>query len=349
MKDLDFDELDKAVNSLMATAEEVNAAPETVLPQSPPVAVEPTTPTPVAAQLGDESVATVASAPASERPAPTQRLSLATKRSGRFMDVVHPSSDMKKIDKPMVNRTAQTVAPVNSIVESASPVSEQAGVPAAPLVSDPDVELPTGLQTAETTIATADVVDTVAVDEQPESTEVSTANDPELELSDSLTTDTSDMPSTSPFIPDAKVEKRPLGGALPSEEVSMTEKFDESQEETNEPVVEHAASLTSTPTGLPPELHQDVAAIEAGVPSEAEAAPATKPEVAAGSSIAPQYKEAPQTDEKRHEALYDSAAKGAPLAHPTKKKSGWTWVIWIVLLIILGAGAAAVFYYFKPL
>ena len=30
MKDIDFDELDKAVNSLMATAEQVNATPDMV-------------------------------------------------------------------------------------------------------------------------------------------------------------------------------------------------------------------------------------------------------------------------------------------------------------------------------
>ena len=50
MKDIDFDELDKAVNSLMSTAEETNATPEAmaavvagtpVLEVETPVAVEP--------------------------------------------------------------------------------------------------------------------------------------------------------------------------------------------------------------------------------------------------------------------------------------------------------------------
>ena len=86
MKDIDFDELDKAVNSLMGTA-----AGPAIKDDSAPAPAEPKSDAPVAAPgpVPADPLTTPAPSPAPARPVmPAQR------RSGRFMDMVHTSSDM---------------------------------------------------------------------------------------------------------------------------------------------------------------------------------------------------------------------------------------------------------------
>ena len=69
--------------------------------------------------------------------------------------------------------------------------------------------------------------------------------------------------------------------------------------------------------------------------------------VSGPASIQPQYKEEPSSTKQEHAAIYDTDTYHKPLAHPAKKKSGWLWVLWIILLLALGAGGAAALYYFK--
>ncbi len=373
MKDIDFDELDKAVNSLMSTAEQVNATPEVVLPAAPSLPAEPTvavepvaapvaTTAPSAPQVIESTVgAATNSTMVSPEPVAKQP-SLATKRSGRFMDVVHPSSDMRVADKPDVSRTGASVAPVSTTITPEPVLAQPSSQTPETPVPAVEVETPTGASSHEGIGVAVDTVDAPAVSDEAMADELS--KNAEAALADELASiaavtqaDTlADEPLSSPFIPDAKVEKRPLGGVTAAE----SEKTDEEKPEElapgpeatandNEAVDESATEKASETVDLPPELHQDIAAVEATVPSEAEepAQAISKSEVAAGGSIAPQYKEATTTVETKHEALYDSAAKGAPLAHPAKKKSGWSWVVWIILLILVGAGSAAAIYYLK--
>ena len=90
MKDLDFDELDRAVNSAINPQPAAPAEPvaEPPAPETEP-AVEPVTEPP-------------APTPVVSSPSPAARRS-----SGRFMDVVHPSSDMRA----KANETPVTEAP----------------------------------------------------------------------------------------------------------------------------------------------------------------------------------------------------------------------------------------------
>lgn len=375
MKDIDFDELDKAVNSLMATAEQVNATPDMVTAangssndsgaasaDSPAsatatIAVEPSAIATADAAVADEpsaKEAPVASAPT--------KPSLAIKRSGRFMDVVHPSSDMRTADKPVASHSAATITPVSNDVLT-TPSAAPEVVPHA-IASEPELPSSNPIQTVR---ANTDALETAAADEISKNLEALTVSGP----ADSNPVETPEAPKqeeplSSPFLPDAKVEKRPLGNpisTIPATEVQPVEEdVSESQptesEDGNSQVSTDATTESGTETepkaslvALPEELQQDVAAIEATVPNELESdTPLQKtPEVAAGGSIAQQYKEAPAAADTRHEALYDSAAKAAPLAHPAKKKSGWSWVLWTLLLILLGAGGAAAVYYLKLL
>jgi hypothetical protein len=125
MKDLDFDELDRAVNSLL-TNNDAPAADDT-----PPLPVNDTV-VPV-----DEVV---------PQPQPTATQPLAARRSsGRFMDVVHPSSDMRaSMPVRPVSREGLGIAPS---APSTSPV-EQTTPWSSPVVPEAPVEVETPRPTA---------------------------------------------------------------------------------------------------------------------------------------------------------------------------------------------------------
>ncbi len=289
LSDFDFDELDKAVaGALSDTPQDAEPALDDApvsTPQEEVKAVEPTV----------------------SRPAPAARRS-----SGRFMDVVHPSSDM---------RTKSRFTP---------PVS-------TPVVADP----------------------------KP------------VETAQSIDDDDEDWakPLESPFLPDAKVEKRPLGimpvtGDASKEDELLLEAPDEllveahtmpdpidfaaqasalpsEQEDTAAPV----ESVEETPAESEIELIEEEVAksAESEVTQEAsvshvEEAP-KEAEPIGPASISQQYTEqASSTPESG--AIYDTESYHQPLAPTPKKKSG-AWVfVWILLLLIVGAAAGVGFYFF---
>ena len=71
-----------------------------------------------------------------------------------------------------------------------------------------------------------------------------------------------------------------------------------------------------------------------------------EPSVSTGpTSIPQQYREEPSTGDKDNGAIYDTDTYHQPIAHPAKKKSGWMWVVWIVAILLLGAGGGAALYF----
>lgn len=300
MQDLDFDEIDRAVNGAIdGTAPNVPVVTEAAnqpAPAQPAVAPAPVTLDP-------------STAPAARR------------STGRFMDVVHPSSDM---------RSRNTVAPREAMPEA----------PAQP------------------------------------------AAEPVLE----------DEPQVSPFLPDAKVEKRPLGGVapafsgyggapteeptpfkLPTQEQELIEAPDDPrlEAETMPDPMDFAHQLVQ-PVPEEPALDQPEESIEPTEPVETEAlsvepvaeepleepaldltqepAPVQEPIVVEDQPIGPtsitqQYTE--QTSSANESgAIYDTEAYHQPLVAPPKKKSGGLVILWISLLVLFGAGVGAAIYYF---
>lgn len=293
MQDLDFDEIDRAVNGAL------DGAQPTVPAQAPQVAE------PVAASEPAQPVATPA----------------ARRTSGRFMDVVHPSSDM---------RARSVAAP-----------REAAPVPVEPVASA----------------------------------------EPELPLEE---------PQTSPFLPDAKVEKRPLGGvgpalvapeapsayggvaeaeapafALPPEPAQeLIEAPDDPrlEAETLPDPIDFAHQLNTELT-VEPELEPQPQPVEEAVvlPEEPETleepaldltppvAPTPEAPVAeepvGPTSITQQYIEQPSSSAESG-AIFDTEAYHQPVAAPVKKKSGGLVILWIALLLIFGAGVGVAIYYF---
>ena len=137
MKELDFDELDRAVNSLMTnvpkseppkpddnvrTVTIQTSESEEVNPLSPEVQPE-TSVTPSTAETARDR----SSSPL-----------VASRKSGRFMDVVHQSSDMKK---PSAPRHGKTIEPRASVEPAQPVVNEPIVTPESPgPVEEPEPE-----------------------------------------------------------------------------------------------------------------------------------------------------------------------------------------------------------------
>ncbi len=322
MADIDFDELDKAVNNLMANVdtskrnESVDDPEDTVVMLDSAVAPEQSAKdqTPSAAESQPEPAVDPMPTPVATSPA------LAVKRRGQFMDVMHPSSDMKAA-KPSVKREGVTLAPTTDVVAP------------APVATTP-----------------------VPTEESP----AQTADAPELASDNDMATN--QAPLTSPFLPDAKPEKRPLGGG--SSDTTATPNSDiaaELQDQLPAELPQEQAASPSEPPVLPAELHTDVLAVEA---SESTAMDATIPQeqpdeiataieeqpelpveepiaVPAGGSIAQQYTESPSSGDQTNGSIYDTSNYHQPIeATPADKKpSPLKWIILTIVLLVLGAAA----------
>ena len=97
MKDIDFDELDRAVGSALGT--DNNANPDTSAPSVVSVSDD--------VSKADTTPLESGSAPAMTKPASPAR------RRGQFLDMVHPSADMRSTT-PLPSTARKTIAPINA-------------------------------------------------------------------------------------------------------------------------------------------------------------------------------------------------------------------------------------------
>lgn len=446
MKDLDFDELDRAVNSLMSNVPksepQTDGTPEKTLDipstadngdklsfdKVAEVAKKAADATPQdttsekPVDMPTPSLAPRASAEASHASASVQPPSPApaNRRGGRFMDVVHPSADMKKPDAPKpVSRQGVTLEPLNASAQKiadvvlqkkdAKDMSELAQKPmVAPALDTPE-EKPAAMPEKDTTTPPAaeekpNTNNVAAASDWPDPLDMMTPNTSEKKEDEPVEPeptpevpqaeaepDTMPAPLTSPFLPDAKVEKRPLGGAVPEEnetpaseeDISRAPMADDTKKSVDDPNKQLPADPTEVEPILPEELSGDMMAVEAdtthaeikrahdegaqqstpAVSQEAPIAtqsfetkePSTTPAVTAEekpvssgpTSIPQQYKEEPNTGDQDNGSIYDTDTYHQPLSHPAQKKSGWMWVVWIVLILLVGAGGGALLFILK--
>ncbi len=372
MDDINFEELDKAVNSALQK------------------------PTDDPAQ--DDQVSSVATQPVSDQPLPEAPepapQNVVPQRRGQFMDMVHPSSDMITSTAPRQNRQAATIQPLNpAVVETAQPVgvvvpklSEE--LPPAETVVEPEIsneteEVPTKRsewpdpldimeQTEHEKLGEAsEVLDDVST-ESAES-DVSVENNDEIatdELIDDLSSaseeveeDIPDVPEipeeapVSPFVSGGpEIEKRPLGAFTntstePSDGTVVDSETSEITEETqleDTPEGEVKEELPAVP--VPQELTPEVVSVESdnpnqllsGAAEETAGSDTVAPEaVGMATSIPPQYKntEAPSDDQGDH-PVFDTKDYHQPLTPPAKHShTGLIVALVIVVLALLGAGA----------
>lgn len=345
MDDINFDELDKAVNSAL----QQSAPKET--PSTDPVATEPA-----------EQVATPSSAEEPSKPvAPPV---VVPKRRGQFMDMVHPSSDMIKQSAPRPNRQAATIEPLNpSIVEGAEePVAqaEPAEVQEESSTSD-DKSLE-----GSSTVMQPEWPDPLDVMEQTEQEKTEEAHDKADEQPDEAAgieqinefPDTDeDEPSealVSPFLTGASPEKRPLGAFADTPEThsdssDAASEHVEASEEDQPPEAELDESNLGEPlptVPVPQELAPEVVSVESDEPAQSletaeEPGSSEGPAAVMTTSIPQQYKngEVPPEDQADH-PVFDTRDYHQPLTPPAKKgHTGIIVTIVILLLALLGAGA----------
>lgn len=364
MKDLDFDELDRAVSSLMG---DKNASAPAVSSSVPP--------TPVTSPPADEAVLseTVTTPPVTvSRPTPP-----AARRGGRFMDMVPAARKPKEATPAPVSREGTSIQPVNPITippAAEEPLDTLPKTPTIPVAGNPPsstttTDWPDPLELATSKAASApeeaspslpDSLTTSFGDDGGSKAEP-TSEEPTPSVKDPAPID---EPLSSPFLPDTKVEKRPLGGA------ALASTGDELM------VEDENAQLPALPKdvepALPEELHGDVVSIAADNSTtdptrHAESAPESqtivkkdtpkfepkKPVVTVAEAAVPsgpasipqQYKEEPNSGDQKNGAIYDTDSYHEPLSHPEKKKSGWGWVLWILVILLVGAGSGAALYF----
>lgn len=323
MKDIDFDELDRAVNSLINPSTD---QPDTATAQTPieSSAVTATSVTPLLSLTPILPVISPSVAPLAQR-----------RSSGRFMDVVHPSSDMRS--------SSARPTPIESV-----------NTPFTTQVVEPEKEL------EKMTFTTWP--DPIDLQETPKVSEPQSRPSREMPTSGSET----NGPLESPFLSDAKVEKRPLGAfsgdmhesapAAALTPIDTSLKVEEPDlATTDEPRLSDHPIETDTP--LPAELQAGLLSIESsedpiGAKSDssfgmAESTSTAEPTMSTGpTSIAKQYTEQPSTGDKPVKTIFDTAAYKKPQVHSSKKKSGWLVIVWILLLLAVGAGVGAAVYFF---
>ncbi|NCQ53870.1 hypothetical protein COV88_02790 [Candidatus Saccharibacteria bacterium CG11_big_fil_rev_8_21_14_0_20_41_19] len=366
MRDLDFDELDRAVNSLITSAPVAtnNDLPEKTLE------LEPGSPE-------DLITASTTSQPAAVVVTPSIASPMVARRStGRFMDVVPPSSSTRvAVAAPeRVSREGATIAPVAPIVSApVEPAPEPVETPAIAQKNDwPDPIDFKGLDLNEN----PEKLTVEPVVEDNEDADIDQINN---EITNTMNQSVSES-LDSPFISGTKVEKRPLGAFSDGSTAATVQ-----PEPTADLPTLDSSSLSTEgiatvvpATPFPAELSEDLLSIESGesveqlAAVEAVATPAAGPVEAASvlvaepvvaapvaptitvadnqsttsNSISQQYTEQPSSGDQTTGAIYDTDAYHKALVTPSNKKSSWLWVLWIVILLVVGAGAGAVVYFF---
>ena len=418
MKDLDFDELDRAVNSLIANdtnfskddvvdnttvkADEFSKTPlnshfvNSVAPDTEskpqPDLDTPQTPTPlpeVSPDLEPKPELKQESSVVSETLRPVSPL-VSRRSSGRFMDVVHPSSDMRTalVMPERVSRQGNDVNPVTATKPVEQTVHMNDTVTASPITEElPDSTNLNNELNIKPSDSNAEYEDDSDIDQ----------------INDEITNTLGQIPEVqeSPFLSGAKVSKRPLGAfsTEPRPALSDLPMVVDSQPE--KPVQSNSPNISNNQIDvdapLPPELQSDLLSIESACevvsdetpvsapavispaptyqaeePSPAiDTAPArvavstpprmrtqsvsslavsqtptVKPTVDSPTSISQQYQEKPNTGDQHSGAIYDTDSYHKAVVHPAKKSSGWLWVLWVVLLLAIGAGVGAAIYFF---
>ena len=334
MSDFDFDELDRAVNNaftadapsqddgLVETLDTTTSSNESTNQQPAATPATSSAHTPAASRSVPQKPQPQPQTQPVTTPAPAVRRS-----SGRFMDVVHPSSDM---------RSGFGGAPSTNTPVAARP---------QPAVSSP--------------VAPAATLDELSQEDWQK-------------------------PLESPFLSDAKVEKRPLGGEAPTstefDPLHLLEEPDDPriEAETMPDPIDFAAQAqvsqaqdgtepvkTSQPvpeaeavTAEAPAAHSEVPVQAIDTSKQADTddtafgygegsfqPEATQESPAGPTSINQQYKEQPSSSPQSG-AIYDTEAYHQPLAPVAKKKKPSFAILWILLILILGAGAGAAFYFY---
>ena len=310
MSDIDFDELDRAVNGVLGT----NDAPA---PVTPPV-VDQTADEPITEAATITRVERTQLSPISTTPKPivASTAPAARRSSGRFMDMVHPSSDMRSRnpDAPVVVKP-ETPAPTEPTATTDYPESPAWNEPLeSPFLPDAKVEkrpLGGGEATHAEATSIVDSFDFQGLLDEPEE-DLLEAPEPQERIEATALPDPIDFAEANAAPVEAPVE-----------------------------VEEPPVKIEEVPVEVKPEIIETQPVVEAPQPIIEEPTGPT--------SITPQYKEQASSNQESG-AMYDTESYHQAVTAPVKKKSGWFTVVLIILLVILGAGGGfAMYTYVLPM
>lgn len=361
MKDIDFDELDKAVSAILipkqSSAEPTSVTIDDVSSKKVPAVSNKKTP--VASKNNDtqgaETRSILVKSDESEQTKQTPAAIITRRRSGKFMDVVHPDTVVKE-------DTSATTRGVDAPVEE-----KDAKFSAAKLTSEKEVVLED-----ESDITTYGEL----VLQPLKDWNISASEGDKANTSDEAASAV-DSTVNVPFLPNSKVEKRPLGAfSGPASEVT-TEKVDEFHATRLEIANNHFSedldkavddlqaqesnqTAEEAPEVLPRELESDIVAIESaehvaqnkGVKSKparavsisdtTEAAPvSTVPTVAM--SIPKQYKELSEESDTAQHSLFDTDEYHPPVKKHSETNHRRQTILWVIVALILLTMTAAGF------
>jgi len=360
MSDIDFDELDRAVASVLTSPDEDQPAEPVIVRNEPPVSTpseEPvaeesvpvvapdTTDTP---DVDDTSEPVAVSTPTAKVGTSAQALHTTAKpvQRGRFFDMVHPSQDMRPrsgapispVPRPVPAAANQTFV---SDVVAPQPTSAPTPEPMIqPLISDPTPEPETPVVSEPT----------------PEPTDFFAASP-----DDSNPHDGPETPVVSPFIPDAKVEKRPLGAfsgqsdAPAASTLPMGDQLHQElvQVESEDNVIETAES--PIPVTPKPEVKKDEKRASIGTHTFAAAtipAAVSAPAPVSTPVTAPkpfETFEKHEKPEKPAKAPKPEKIKPLPKPHvdkaPKYGKGTLIWVTVAIAVMLIGFGVGATLYF----
>jgi hypothetical protein len=368
MNDFDFEELDKAVNELATKTHDEHGGPVPTAPapapsqasaEEKPVLVRSSTPAPAPVEPPKVEEAKPAPTPTAEpQKRPTRLSDTRPQRRGAFMDIVTPQTrkpgtrgvSIQPVSKPediIPDEPQKQEEPV--ALEPEQPKASE--VEPTPVVTEPEAEKPQAeVKKDSGDVAWPDPLDFDGNDPQKEKTDE--APEPKAEAVD----------SASPFLAEAKVEKRPLG-AFSNFRPRREEK--PQQEPTQQPAPEEikpADELTPEKDGTfkePAEpgepaqpTEEEAKPTKAPLASdEKEAAEPSKPDMhgAAMMSIPQQYRaEAKETD-KSTRPIFDTKEYHPPLLESAvhdHRGGGSMWgKLFIALVVLALLGVAGYFAY----
>ena len=392
MTDIDFDELDRAVSSLMDKQREKEApavvnennsevsvsapveekpVPENSIGTSFAPPVTPFTPSsaasaplssasqpeakkdssndnatpkevdnPTSEKVANDSIANRAPGVAASE---VKAAPLVARRStGRFMDVVRPSSvgTIQKPAAPAPSRTGTTIQPSPDLVDVISTNNRHSAV---------GKEMSDIVAQSDNLSGTPDLKD---VHNESTFAEIEDAPAEELSLTDKMTT-----PLESPFIANVEVEKRPLGSvnqtmtnsemtsdedapmSADSEDIKLEHQYNTNL--SNYSMSENSlGDVPDSPMDLSPEI---IAIEEAGVPEDSEDKLSTDIDSSLIESSELSEKETMDSEPAPMFAAVSTEVK--PSVDKEKKKSGLLIALLIVLFLAIGMAGGAVSYF----
>lgn len=367
MKDIDFDELDRAVSTVLEPVADATptSTPATPVDEKTQPAGEAEKTSDVASEVAtpdavEPTPVTAVVEPEASSATPAARPPLAIKRRGQFMDVVHPSSDMtgKPEDGTPTSPRKVTVQPLTTIEapeaepETPAPTEEETQV-TDQLTDLSTIEMPDEAQPPVETVESAPVVQVIpdpldVMQTQEEAKDTLSTETPEVEdtpVDAPVPTETEsgaeEVAPTTPFLADTKVDKRPLDAFSPDE-----------AEVPAETDVEPTAEVEPVSA----ELQADVVAVEANptdqVNDEADTEHVEtdkKDEVESGfnNSIPQQYAADDAKTDEDH-SIYDTSEYHQPITPVKTKKRGLPgWLVALLVMFLLaGLSAAGGYFWF---